>query len=346
MLPCPCANITRSSCFMLSSVPSTLVSKVALYVSADCSVTGPGVPSVPALLTAASSLPKRATALSTSPRTSSSRRTSARRNSASAPSSRSSAINRFPSSSCRPDTTTRAPSVAKARAVARPIPVSAPVINTTGVFMSSSSVWVRRTALRPGAHRNDRAAPIPIHHSPSRVVVEPKFSTDRSPVEDQQRRRGGRVQPALDVRQARLGECRTSSEGTHVAFGAQESGVAGDRLVIRDLQLQRRVTLGRRQARMHRTPAGGIEQRGSVAAVHRTDGVVGVLPRRARENGPAGFDLDEIEVERHENARFASGGYQRAHLRQAVETVTDFFREAHVPPSRLRHRCFRDQRPG
>src|SRR5437870_8141196 len=71
---------------------------------------------------------------------------------------------------------------------------------------------------------------------------------------------------------------------------------------------------------MHRTPAGGIEQRGSVAAVHRTDGVVGVLPRRARENGPAGFDLDEIEVERYENARFASGGYQRAHLRQAVET--------------------------
>ncbi len=29
MLPAPCACITRSSCFMLSSVPSTLVSKVA-----------------------------------------------------------------------------------------------------------------------------------------------------------------------------------------------------------------------------------------------------------------------------------------------------------------------------
>src|SRR5207244_8479516 len=29
MLPRPCASITRSSCFMLRSVPSTLVSKVA-----------------------------------------------------------------------------------------------------------------------------------------------------------------------------------------------------------------------------------------------------------------------------------------------------------------------------
>src|SRR5947208_5609021 len=43
---------------MLSSVPSTLVSKVAAYVSAVCCVTGPGWPSVPAMLTAASRRPK------------------------------------------------------------------------------------------------------------------------------------------------------------------------------------------------------------------------------------------------------------------------------------------------
>src|SRR5882724_7825061 len=177
MLPCPCANITRSSCFMLSSVPSTLVSKVALYVSADCSVTGPGLPSVPAVLTAASSLPKRATALSTNPRTSSSRRTSARRNTASAPSSRSSATTRSPSSARRPDTTTRAPSVAKARAVARPIPVSAPVIKTTGVFMSSSSAWVRRTAPRASLESIATAVPcqFPRITRQSRIELEPKF---------------------------------------------------------------------------------------------------------------------------------------------------------------------------
>jgi len=52
-------------------------------VSALCCVTGPGWPSVPALLTAASSRPKRATVRSIKLRTSSSWRTSARRNSTS-----------------------------------------------------------------------------------------------------------------------------------------------------------------------------------------------------------------------------------------------------------------------
>ena len=42
MLPAPCACITRNSCFMLKSTPSTLVSKVAAKLSAFCSVTGPG----------------------------------------------------------------------------------------------------------------------------------------------------------------------------------------------------------------------------------------------------------------------------------------------------------------
>src|SRR6202011_4492630 len=59
MLPAPCACITRNSCFMLKSTPSTLVSKVAAKLSAFCSVTGPGLPSVPALLTATSRRPNR-----------------------------------------------------------------------------------------------------------------------------------------------------------------------------------------------------------------------------------------------------------------------------------------------
>src|SRR5918996_4533248 len=133
MLPLPCACITRSSCFMLSSVPSTLVSKVAAYVSAVCCVTGPGWPSVPALLTAASRRPKRATVRLTKFRTSSSWRMSARRNSTSVPRARSSVASSWPACSWRPATTMRWPSRAKARAAARPIPVSAPVIKTTGV---------------------------------------------------------------------------------------------------------------------------------------------------------------------------------------------------------------------
>src|SRR6266849_5518077 len=136
MLPDPWANITRSSCFMLSSVPSTLVARVAASLSADCSVTGPGLPSVPAVLTATSRRPNRATVLSTKARTSSSWRTSDRTNSASVPSLPSSLTSFSPSSSCRPEITIRAPSCAKASAVARPIPVSAPVIKTTVVVIS------------------------------------------------------------------------------------------------------------------------------------------------------------------------------------------------------------------
>src|SRR5271155_2460139 len=65
-------------------------------------------------------------------------RTSARQYSASTPSSRSSATNFWPTSSRRPETAIRAPSRAKAIAVARPMPVKAPVIKTTGVFMTYS----------------------------------------------------------------------------------------------------------------------------------------------------------------------------------------------------------------
>jgi hypothetical protein len=56
----PWGCITRSSCFILRSVPSTLVSKVAAYF---CGLLRhrAGCPSVPALLTATSRRPKRAT---------------------------------------------------------------------------------------------------------------------------------------------------------------------------------------------------------------------------------------------------------------------------------------------
>src|SRR5438876_3816290 len=134
MAPEPCLSITRISCFRLSSVPKTLVSKVAAKLSVDCSVIGPSWPSVPALLTATSRRPKCSTTCSTRLRTSDSWRTSARRYSARTPRARSSAARAWPASSRRPDTTTLAPSRAKASAVARPMPVRAPVISTTGVW--------------------------------------------------------------------------------------------------------------------------------------------------------------------------------------------------------------------
>src|ERR1700722_17981453 len=135
MLPFCSVNITRSSCFMLGKVPSTGVSNVAAYLSAVCSVIGPGTPSVPAVFTATSRRPNLSTVLSIKLRTSSSRRTSAWMNSASAPALRISLTSFWPSSSRRPETTTCAPSLAKARAVARPMPVSPPVIKTTWVFI-------------------------------------------------------------------------------------------------------------------------------------------------------------------------------------------------------------------
>src|SRR6266436_732164 len=104
-------------------------------------MTGPGWPSVPAALTAASIRPKRATVWSIRLLTSSSRRTSARMKAALAPRLRSSASNALPSASRRPDATTDAPFLAKAVAVARPMPVNAPVINTTGLLIFYPPHW-------------------------------------------------------------------------------------------------------------------------------------------------------------------------------------------------------------
>src|SRR3984893_7517572 len=116
-------------------------------LSAVWSVIGPTWPSVPALFTATSRRPNRATVLSTSARTSSSLRTSALMNSASEPKERSSLTSALPASSRRPATTTFAPFLAKATAAARPMPVSAPVIKTTGLLMDQSfRIWPPRWA--------------------------------------------------------------------------------------------------------------------------------------------------------------------------------------------------------
>src|SRR5271156_6667001 len=103
---------------------------------------GPTWPSVPALFTATSRRPNRATVLSMRARTSSSLRTSVLMNSASDPRERSSETSALPTSSRRPATTTFAPFLANATAAARPMPVSPPVIKTTGVSMVSSSIGV------------------------------------------------------------------------------------------------------------------------------------------------------------------------------------------------------------
>src|SRR5712691_6323496 len=139
MLPLPCPCMARTSCFMLRITPRTFVSNVAATLSAVWSVIGPTFPSVPALFTATSRRPNRATVLSTRARTSSSLRTSALMNSASEPNERSSLTSALPASSRRPATTTFAPFLAKATAAARPMPVKAPVIKTTGLLILLSS---------------------------------------------------------------------------------------------------------------------------------------------------------------------------------------------------------------
>src|ERR1700730_11013279 len=164
MLPLPCACMARTSCFMLRTTPRTLVSKVWLKVSAVWSMIGPGLPSVPALFTATSRRPNRATVLSTMARTSSSLRTSALMNSASEPKDRSSLTSALPASSRRPATTTLAPFLAKATAAARPMPVNPPVINTTGLLICASSQFAALPAEygmapgRPAAQRPKQTA--------------------------------------------------------------------------------------------------------------------------------------------------------------------------------------------
>src|SRR3984957_11428524 len=163
MLPLPCACMARTSCFMLSTTPRTLVSNVAAKLSAVWSVIGPTWPSVAALLTATSTRPNRATVLSTMARTSSSLRTSALMNSASAPKARSSLTSVLPASSRRPAMTTLAPFLAKAMAAARPMPVKAPVIKTTGLLMCDPrNLLPCRQSMERGASAHGLERPRPV----------------------------------------------------------------------------------------------------------------------------------------------------------------------------------------
>src|SRR5580700_2361947 len=167
MLPRPCPCMTRTSCFMLRTTPRTLVSNVAAKLSAVWSVIGPTRPSVPALFTATSRRPNRATVWSTIVRTSSSFRTSALMNSASEPKERSSFTSALPASSRRPATTTLAPFLAKATAAARPMPVNPPVINTTGLPIFRSLTVSR---FLPADHGWQRPDDNEAHGQPPRAL--------------------------------------------------------------------------------------------------------------------------------------------------------------------------------
>src|ERR1700735_1371301 len=154
MLPLPWACMASTSYFMLRTTPRTFVSNVAAKLSGVWSVIGPTWPSVPALFTATSRRPNRATVRSTRVRTSSSLRTSALMNSASEPKERSSLTSALPTSSRRPATTTFAPFLAKATAAARPMPVSPPVTNTIGVLMIDSLTNLRAEPQKPLPRRS------------------------------------------------------------------------------------------------------------------------------------------------------------------------------------------------
>ena len=111
----PCGRITRSSCLKLSIVPKNVgVEGPRGSHPRSAPLSGPGWPSVPALLTAMSSRPKASTARSIELRTSFSSRTSARTNSASCPVIAKLARQaRGPPRRRRPETTTRAPLTGK-----------------------------------------------------------------------------------------------------------------------------------------------------------------------------------------------------------------------------------------
>jgi hypothetical protein len=80
-----------------------------------------------------------------------------------------------------------------------------------------------------------------------------------SPVEHEQRRCRGRIQPVIRTGQLGLGKRRSPSHRKHPAFTTQKPAGFGNRLVIRDLQLQSRVGLRRSEPGMNRTAASGIE---------------------------------------------------------------------------------------
>lgn len=128
--PVVCSRIRAISVWRLNSTPVRLMSTRPRQSSSGRSATGPPPRKTPALLTATSRLPKRATVWSTSARTSSERDTSAVNAAAVPPSFPIRATVSSSGAAVRPAATTEAPSAAKASATARPMPEPAPVTRT------------------------------------------------------------------------------------------------------------------------------------------------------------------------------------------------------------------------
>ncbi len=85
---------------------------------------------------------------------------------------------------------------------------------------------------------------------------------------------------------------------------------------------------------MHGAGASRVEQCGGIAAVHCTNRIVGVLPRRAGKNSPASFDFNKLEIQRYQNARLTAGSHQGAQLRQTIEATSDLIHETHACSSK------------
>ena len=136
MLPCPWPCMTRISCFMLNTVPSTLVSNVGSVAFRGLFRHRAGLALGAALLTAdVQPAEPRDGPIDQAAHLILVRAHRRAMNSASRAEVAQFGGQRLAGISRRPDTTTRAPACAKASAVARPIPVKAPVTRTTGLFI-------------------------------------------------------------------------------------------------------------------------------------------------------------------------------------------------------------------
>jgi hypothetical protein len=77
--------------------------------------------------------------------------------------------------------------------------------------------------------------------------------------------------------------------------------------------------------------------------MHCADRVIGVFARSTGEHRSSGLNLNEVEVERDQNAGLTARVHQRAQLGQAVEARSDFFNEAHI--QFLREACLNLREP-
>jgi hypothetical protein len=80
--------------------------------------------------------------------------------------------------------------------------------------------------------------------------------------------------------------------------------------VVCDFEIERRLGLGRAEARVQRAAAGGIKECRGIAAMHDADRIIGVQPRRAGEHCCAEPDLNELKIQHHQYRRAPPGGEQ------------------------------------